>query len=377
MSANPKTTAIIIIHGIGQQAPFETLDSFCRGLIVSLGLKVKDIEHCLAPFQNNKGDRFTDSFIRINLKSPINDGVTRIDIFEYYWANLTERKITTSEISEWINDTLKGAKTLYKNTPELKNITAQSKGKYWHKLSSLANWGMIVFRILKFFLALIPSWEILRGLRNFIEKKAAFIIIGYVGDVAIYTSMDVKSKNYNTRSAILKGSMTLLQNILKKKRYSNVIVAGHSLGSVIAYDTVNKTNIATSLSKTTKKLSDKIKGLVTFGSPLDKIYFFFCQRYSNDLYIRGQIAEDLHSYRIKNRNAKWEKPVANPIEPTLNNVPWLNFYHKLDPVSGRLDFYDVNKNIGCEFKNKYDKWGVAHVGYWDYTPMYKEIETLI
>ncbi|CAG0982815.1 hypothetical protein FLAV_01861 [Flavobacteriales bacterium] len=369
-----KGTAVVIIHGIGQQNPFETLDSFGRGLATHLGAKLKHIEHVLAPFSNNKGEKYIDSFIRLHLSEKMGEA-TFIDIHEYYWANLTERQITTAEIGEWISTTLKGAKNAFKHTPELNSIVANQKKDYWYKLTDLLYKGMLIYRLLRFINFLIPKW--LTGLKNFIQQQSEYILIGYVGDIAIYTGMDVKSKNFNVRSSILKGSVNLLKEIISNEHYQKVIVAGHSLGSVIAYDTLNKIQTEATLKENVKQNAKKIGGLLTFGSPLDKIYFFFNERTSKEQYIRGQITENLHSFRIHNRS-NWPFGIKNPITPFIDeNIVWLNLYHSNDPVSGRLDFYTVNENIKCIFRNKYDKWGIAHVGYWEHKGLYTNLEKLL
>lgn len=369
-----KGTAVVIIHGIGQQNPFETLDSFGRGVAAHLGAKLKRIEHVLAPFSNNKGEKYIDSFIRLHLSEKMGEA-SFIDIHEYYWANLTERQITTAEIGEWISTTLKGAKNAFKNTPELNSIVANQKKDYWYKLTDLLYKGMFIYRLLRLINFFIPPW--LNGLKRWIEKQSEYVLIGYVGDIAIYTGMDVKSKNFNVRSSILSGSIQLLKEMISKPYYQKVIVAGHSLGSVIAYDTLNKIQIEASLKESLKNDTAKISGLLTFGSPLDKIYFFFKERTEKEQYIRGQITENLHSFRIHNRQS-WPVSINNPISAFIeNNIIWLNLYHANDPVSGRLDFYTVNENIKCVFGNKNDKWGIAHVGYWKYRELYTNLEKLL
>ncbi len=365
--------ALIIIHGIGQQSPFETLDQFCRGIIAHRQFQVSHTEHKIEAISNNKGDSYIDSYVRIHLKE--NNRLAFLDVYEYYWANLTERQITTSEIGEWIAQTLKGAKKAYHNTPELHSIAAKQKKDYWYKLTGLLYKGMFIYRLLRILHFLIPNW--LKSLKRAIEKKSEYVLISFVGDIAIYTGMDVKSKNFTIRSAILKGAVTLLKEITAKKVYKKVLIAGHSLGSVIAYDTLNKLQTEATLNEALREQTQKISSLLTFGSPLDKIYFFFNERYPRELYIRGQITENLHTFRISRRQA-WEKPVASPVSRFLEkNITWYNLYHTNDPVSGRLDFFDVDENISCTFENKYDAWGLAHVGYWAYDAMYAQVYTLL
>jgi hypothetical protein len=61
--------------------------------------------------------------------------------------------------------------------------------------------------------------------------------------------------------------------------YDQVVIAGHSQGSVIAYDTLNELlDRARSSNATSHPINpsdlDKLRGLVTFGCPLNKIFNF-------------------------------------------------------------------------------------------------------
>lgn len=47
----------------------------------------------------------------------------------------------------------------------------------------------------------------------------------------------------------------------------------------------------------------KLRGLVTFGSPLDKIYYFFREHVTEDQAMRAQILSMLHSF-LKNSLGK-------------------------------------------------------------------------
>lgn len=43
-TVNGEHTAIMVIHGIGEQVPFETLDMFTRGMLDSLNARAKSKE---------------------------------------------------------------------------------------------------------------------------------------------------------------------------------------------------------------------------------------------------------------------------------------------------------------------------------------------
>src|SRR5512139_2046799 len=89
-------TAFLVIHGIGEQSPYETLDSFGRGMddyLRSLDPSVT-AEHRMASRQDPGGSSWTEHFVRLRPAA----GDDLIDVHEFYWAYLSEEKISVSEI---------------------------------------------------------------------------------------------------------------------------------------------------------------------------------------------------------------------------------------------------------------------------------------
>jgi hypothetical protein len=140
----------------------------------------------------------------------------------------------------------------------------------------------------------IFNWNVLPVLvaLGFARIAQAFLK-NFMGDVAVYVNADAKAKNYAARRAILSGATLAITRLLKDdpRSYQRVIVAGHSLESVIAYDVLNELmnrRLATTdqvvgsvppRAEIHQNDLDKIKGLVTFGSPLDKVVYFFRSTY--------------------------------------------------------------------------------------------------
>ena len=113
--------------------------------------------------------------------------------------------------------------------------------------------------------------------------------------------------------------------------------------------------------------------MITFGSPLDKIAFFFREHTKAHEYVRRQIRSHLNSFKARALDLQPNDEVlANPITPKLDDLPWVNYYSMRDPVSGHLDFYkiDPKDNVVLDLP---ERWGVAHVGYWTHEPFYNDI----
>lgn len=226
----------------------------------------------------------------------------------------------------------------------------------------------------KFVLKLLLSW---------FKKIAKTTIIDYVGDVVIYTTTDRKISQFEVRQSILKNSRLMLEKILEDKNYTDVIVAGHSLGTAVAYDTLKRIHTF----PVYNKHYSKIKGLITFGSPLDKIGFYFRGKLLEGDYIRQQMLSNLQEFK-RNKNVELpgdenfigkniKNKVHNETQENLKNinVKWINFYDRNDPIGGHLDLYnvDLNRELNMKDTDKKAVFGAAHVRYWYSDEMFEEI----
>ena len=381
-------TAILVIHGIGEQNPFDTLDAFAGGFVRVYQTQETDVtvQHRLEGRTGANGSQWLESFVR--LKSPDSDGY--VDIHEYYWAYMTEEKISYLEVMQWLKKTLHGAKESFDEFKEAFGLSRKGWRNYWWRLNSMI-WHLRTFlwivRVASFVVKLtgfaIPWARWISGVGKKFESLATPTIVGYIGDIAIYTTMDTKSKHYELRRKIIAESLTLLKSILEQEEngspvYERVIVAGHSLGSVIAYDTLSRLNLEKTLTKNGSVPVEKVTGLVTFGSPLDKIAFFFRDHVGKDQVIRRQILDQLHSFRARWGEVKPKRHQALEVESSITDhfhgLPWLNVYDWNDPISGKLEFYNVDHNIEVRLPaiwphgSRHPKragWGVAHVKYWN------------
>ena len=205
-----------------------------------------------------------------------------------------------------------------------------------------------------------------------IAAACRYVLTAYVADVAVYVSADAKSKNFVARSTILKGSTAALARLLADDQYDRVILAGHSLGSVIAYDTVNELlaqfngvpgppDDRPGLPLQLAQLQ-KLAGLLTFGSPLDKIYYFFRAHVKDNQAIRAQILSMLYSFRKTPSGRDYTPFEFNYLFRQLDQLVWVNAYAHMDPVSARLKFYELDDDNQQSFP--YRVPGLAHLSYW-------------
>lgn len=239
----------------------------------------------------------------------------------------------------------------------------------WHLLSS-AEGSVALFRVV--------AWLFLVALSAFVRT----ILIQYVGDVAVYVQPHILDRFSELRDEIKDTVRRKVAAVFAATRtdgsfeYAKVALVGHSLGSVILYDTLNRLLNDDMLGGTSASrgggppvldVSARTTLLLTFGSPLDKTAFVFgSQRESRPL------------------RAALETTVQPLIaDPAFRQFDWINIYSPWDIISGRLEYYDPPANaatggaLGGGFKrvdNVIDPEAttllLAHLEYWDSSRMY-------
>lgn len=382
MSVNNKTkAAVLVIHGVGPHKSFEACDLFVRGFFDVFKGKRKGIEahHQLKKREDwlGKGIPWIQNYVRLSI--PNNGGY--IDFYEYFWDIYMVHEVCLSEALQLLIKASKSAKRFYERVreehPEFLT-KAMDLGEFGRKrkfgrgpvefrpagyLKLLRPSSRLFTPFFAAFLNILPyfpfiikvvDWwtrtqipilsHILRACVVFLDKFAQ----SFVGDLVGYLDLDPRSEHFETRRKILNGALDELRELMKAKddngkdEYKEIIVAGHSLGSVIAYDALNRIIQETNAGRLEESEAEKIVGLVTFGSPLDKIALFFRERVEKEKEVQRQILTNLHGFRTLSMVE--DKPsidIGTPMEFRLKETRWLNFYHTRDLISGKLDLYDL------------------------------------
>jgi len=215
--------AVLLIHGIGEQRPMDTLRSFVRAVWAT----DKDVKHEHAtPGIFSKPDEISDSFELRRLTTTSDRKDVRTDFYEFYWAHLMEGT-SLRHVWAW------GRRLLFRwpwNVPK----------------RLIGAWLLLVIALLvvAFFAALtvlpdsyrpsyIPKW--LTGVLGTVVAGAAVPMINsIVGDAARY--LDPAPSNIQRRQEIRAKAVEILKKLHQSNEYQRIIVVGHSLGSVIGYD---------------------------------------------------------------------------------------------------------------------------------------------
>jgi hypothetical protein len=384
-----QNTAFLVIHGIGAHKPFATLDQFVRTFYEVL----KEQNPTLNISIKHKLERHKDWIENyISLES---EEMPTLDFYEYYWDCYMVHGVTMAEVMEWLDNASNGAQTFYNKMPELvkkyqsAGVELFKDGEFefrgYHRIIVGAASQIRLLSIIGPILVNMPKvGAIIKPLAHLASDR----ITNLLGDLVIYTTSDVRARNYEIRQKILSGAVEELRLLLGNNHYGQIIVAGHSLGSVIAYDALNRVFQDMSVDGgICNDLTPKIAGLVTFGSPLDKIAFFFQDRLSPqqdkprkkqefklpENFVQRQILAHFHGYKgIKLPSDYAPIPIDNPFQHQFDKDEsvWLNFFHKNDFVSGSLDAYKPVVNMECK-----EDVGIngAHNHYWTCKNMYLNI----
>lgn len=209
--------AIVVIHGIGEQQPMSTLRGFVAS--VSAGKKDEKVQFYSKP------DELSDLYELRRLSVYARSKYVS-DFFEYYWAH-----------------NLRGTKLSHLSTWALRLM--------WRRPGSIPK----RIRWLHFFmwmLAIVYAVLLVLGVQEYLKHSEFFslpvigLLLGlivhaltflgthYLGDAARYTYP--APDNIADRQRIRSDGVKLLKKIHESGKYDRIIVVGHSLGSVIAYD---------------------------------------------------------------------------------------------------------------------------------------------
>jgi hypothetical protein len=229
----------------------------------------------------------------------------------------------------------------------------------------------IILVVLRFFGVLLPWREKLTASTHGIAWPllviaSAFIrvvLVQFIGDVAIYV-MPYKVDAFNDLRKEIKDvvykvahAVYALKDKSGKLVYDRVIVLGHSLGSVIAYDGLNRLILEDGAAAADQVLNvvNRTPLFLTFGSPLNKTAFIFGAQGHGTTEARESLAASV-------------QPLIQDYKYRPDQ--WINIYSPWDIISGYLDLYDLPDSTSSKkVKNLPDPEAttllMAHTEYWN------------
>jgi hypothetical protein len=162
--------------------------------------------------------------------------------------------------------------------------------------------------------------------------KARWFFRQYMGDVAIYVTPHTLDRFWETRQTIKEWTARVGDAIYGAvdeqgwPLYDQIVVVGHSLGSVVAYDMLNQLLERDAIAGNVARVTERTPLFLTFGSPLDKIAYVFGTQRANARNVDQALAAAV-------------QPLV--MEYARRPAQWLNLYSPNDWISGSLDYFDT------------------------------------
>ncbi|WP_147125273.1 hypothetical protein [Shimia ponticola] len=241
--------AVILVHGMGEQTPMQTL----RGFVDAVWTSDPDLvdpgrpdpftgqtPRVNVPNRSwSKPDEMSNSFELRRITTESAQTGTRVDFFEFYWAHhMAHNK--WSDVIPWVANLLlrrpdqvpTPVKTIWVIlwTATLAALGAMIVGLY-NQAFGIERLGWSVF-----------VWGLIAAV---VSVVANALVLTRFGDVARYVM--AKPNNVATRQKIRQQGVDFLERILRAKddkdkpMFERVSVVAHSLGTIVAYDILSHT----------------------------------------------------------------------------------------------------------------------------------------
>lgn len=226
--------AVVIIHGIGEQRPLKTLRSFVTSL-----LNYEKYLNNEDEFERNwwiKPDKVNKSYeLRKITAKNREDERSITHFYEYHWAP-NMRDTALRHVTSWILEMLR------RKPKRLSSKLRMIRAGAWIAIFIFLAFGITSLAVLTFPDLIRNYFPIKRILIPIVVITAVAYLFGRkfimdsIGDAARYLIPD--PDNIAQRQIIRKNGIDLLRALHQKGEYHRIILVGHSLGSVIAYDII-------------------------------------------------------------------------------------------------------------------------------------------
>jgi hypothetical protein len=156
------------------------------------------------------------------------------------------------------------------------------------------------------------------ALARAIQRTVRKFLAESFGDVQVYSNRDENNDHFAARKAVTEAVEDVFSMIAGRK-YEEVVVIGHSLGAVVAYDILDGLRYRDPI------LLGKVRALVTFGAALEKVDYFF-DRKEKDHPERGDLVERAFSGVARERS-------------------WINLWYSNDVVANPITSFASKNNF--------------------------------
>lgn len=224
--------AVVIVHGMGEQRPMDTVRDFARAVLRSqTGARNGDTQE---PEFWSRPDGRTGSLelrrltTRKSQSSEAFPNGARTDFYELYWADLTGGS-TWTQFGGWIRY------LLFRPWSQVPRDVRSAWVALWIVTGLACAVGLASILPDDVF----PTWVRVvlavsaASLGALVHKMAT----ASFGRVVRYTRAD--PANISARAAVRERGLRLLNELHAGGEYDRIVLVGHSLGSILAYDLIN------------------------------------------------------------------------------------------------------------------------------------------
>lgn len=214
-----KKQAVLIIHGMGEQKPMDTL----RGFVEAVWTSDKAAQNPYIPGEQtfSKPDYASRSFELRRLTTVSGRNGWRTDFFEFYWAHMMH-STSFSHLLDWF-------RFLMLRWPT--NVPRNLLPHYF------VLWGVAAVYVVLAYTTITPDETLPRfasvTLGVFLAPLLFWFLKNVLGDAARY--LLPSPANVQRRQEIRSAGVTLLKS-LHEHGYERIVIVGHSLGCVVGYD---------------------------------------------------------------------------------------------------------------------------------------------
>ena len=382
---------VLAVHGMGEQGENAHRDALANVLVRSWRAQygysnVLDVTSSYQPASPDcpkKPDRPNPPIvIRINVSSEP-DRTVEVEIREVYWADLDEAP----------EGFVARAKRAFLFWVWGLSVWARQRKKF-DRDDSLAEHGMIapdsgpmhwtrlkLFLVGIWFSALGLTWELLRVIAKWLRIAApgSGVLVRHLGDVELYTDNAYRfrpekaSASDRPRDAIRRRMITAL-TVMAGEGYDRWYLVAHSQGSVIAHNGLMELDVALPKYLTKKEWQDLHNDLKGTGNPIDHKEYLArpCWLQPNDAIDRQKLFNKLRGFitygsPLDKFATIWPAIVPiNTAAGVLDKCEWRNVHDRMDPVAGKLDYF-CKKNfkfrpINVAYQSSF-LFVVAHISY--------------
>lgn len=166
---------------------------------------------------------------------------------------------------------------------------------------------------------------------------AKSFVVNFFGDVEIYTTRDENSDFFALREAILDLTTKTIAHVCSERAnggtgYDRVFVLAHSLGSTISLDALMRLSNLREQAPEFERDFERVRGFVTFGSPLEKTKYFTDVMNPSPSAAYEQWRDDLYG-SLFTADAAVLDEAANA---SAKGIFWGNYWYFKDAIANEL-----------------------------------------